>query len=97
MEKRQGYNYEHCYAENWNAMRGYHYLMRIGHLLNVLASFASTLIGAFKERGPQGFIDWVRGTLSACWLEPAQLKARLTAPFQLRLLFALPEVPVLTG
>jgi len=96
-EKQQGYNYEHCYAENWDAMRGYHYLMRIGHLLNVLASFASTLIGAFKERGPQGFIDWVRGTLSACWLEPAELKARLTAPFQLRLLFALPEVPVLTG
>ena len=95
VEKQLGYDYEHCYALDWNAMRGYHYLMRIGHLLNVLASFASTLIGAFKERGPQGFIEWVRGTLSGRWLEPAALKARLAAPFQLRLLFPLPEVPVL--
>jgi len=71
--------------------------MRIGHLLNVLASFAGTLIGAFKERGAQGFIEWVRGTLSGHWLEPAALKARLAAPFQLRLLFPIPEVPVLTG
>jgi len=97
VEKRQGYDYEHCYAEDWDAMRAYHYLMRIGHLLNVLAAFASTLVGAFKERGAQGFIAWVRGTLSGRWLEPAELKARLSAPYQLRLLFPLPEVPLLTG
>jgi len=97
VEKWQGYDYEHCYAEDWNAMRGYHYLMRIGHLLNVLASIASTLISAFKERGAQGFIAWVRGTLSGRWLEPARLQARLAAPFQLRLLFPLPELPILKG
>ena len=97
VEKRQGYNYEHCYAENWNAMRGYHYLMRIGHLLNVLASFSSKLIRAFKERGPQGFIAWVSGTLSGRWLDLAKLQPRLTASFQLRLLFPVPPLPVLTG
>jgi hypothetical protein len=97
VEKQQGYCYEHCYAENWNAMRGYHYLMRIGHLLNLLASFASTLIGAFKERGAQGFIEWLSGTLSGRWLDYATLQARLTAPFQLRLLFPLPPAPPLTG
>jgi hypothetical protein len=97
VEKRQGYDYEHCYAEDWNAMRGYHYLMRIGHLLNVLASFSSTLRAAFKERGPQGFIEWLYTTLSGRWLELAQLQARLCAPFQLRLLFPQPDVPVLTG
>jgi hypothetical protein len=97
VEKRQGYDYEHCYAEDWNAMRGYHYLMRIGHLLNVLASFSSSLIGAFKERGAQGFVEWLYTTLSGRWLELAQLQARLCAPFQLRLLFPLPDVPVLTG
>ena len=96
VEKRQGYNYEHCYAENWNAMRGYHYLMRIGHLLNVLASFGSTLIRAFKEHGAQGFIEWLCGTLSGRWIDLAHVKAGLTAPFQLRLLFPVPEFPVLT-
>ena len=97
VEKQQGYCYEHCYAENWNAMRGYHYLMRIGHLLNLLASFASTLIGAFKERGAQGFIEWLGNTLSGRWLEYANLQARLTAPSRLRLLFPLPQAPPLTG
>ena len=28
VEKHQGYAYEHCFAKDWNAMRGYHYLMR---------------------------------------------------------------------
>jgi hypothetical protein len=97
VEKQQGYCYEHCYAQNWNAMRGYHYLMRIGHLLNLLASFASTLIGAFKERGAQGFIEWLSSTLSGRWLEYANLQARLTAPSRLRLLFPLSQAPPLTG
>jgi hypothetical protein len=97
VEKRQGYEYEHCYASDWNAMRGYHYLMRIGHLLNVLGSLCSSLVEAFKERGAQGFIEWVRGTLSGRWLDPAELQARLTVPFQLRLLFPIPDIPVPTG
>ena len=98
VEKRQGYDYEHCYALDWNAMCGYHRLMRIGHLLNVLACHASTLIEAVKERGAQGFIEWVRDTLRGRWLDPEGLQARLAAPFQLRLLFPLPEAPlVLTG
>jgi len=96
VEKQEGYHYEHCYAESWNAMRGYHYLMRIGHLLNVLASFLSTLVAFVREKGPEGFIEWVRETLSGRWLQPADLGARLSAPFQLRLLFppaALPSGP----
>ncbi|MEW6233679.1 MAG: transposase family protein [Chloroflexota bacterium] len=93
VEKQEGYHYEHLYAEQWNAMRGYHYLMRIGHLLNVLACFLNTLIGFIKEKGPQGFIGWVRETLSGRWLQPAEFRARLCAPFQLRLIFPLPAPP----
>ena len=52
VEKHQGYNYEHCYAYDWNAMRGYHYLLRIGHLLNVLAAFSGELVKVFKEKSP---------------------------------------------
>lgn len=37
VEKRHGYQYEHMFAYNWNAMKGYHYLMRLGHLINVLS------------------------------------------------------------
>ena len=87
MEKQQGYHYEHCYAQQWNAMRGYHYLMRIAHLLNVLACSLNTLITFVKEKGAQGFIQWLRSTLSGRWLQPAEIRARLCTPFQLRLLF----------
>jgi hypothetical protein len=97
VEKRQGYEYEHCYALAWNAMCCYHYLMRIGHLLNVLASLSVSLLGAFKERGAQGFIEWVRETLSGRWLELSQLQARLRAPFQLRLLLPPPQFPQPSG
>lgn len=93
VEKRGGYEYEHCYSLDWNAMRGYHYLMRIGHLLNVLASLCVSLVGAFRERGAQGFIEWVRGSLSGRWLDLSQLPHRLQAPFQLRLLFPIPQSP----
>jgi hypothetical protein len=97
VEKHQGYQYEHCYAEKWNAMRGYHYLMRIGHLLNVLACLSCALIAAFKERGAQGFIEWVSGTLSGRWLDFDRLHEKLNAPFQLRLVFPVPEPPVVIG
>ena len=85
VEKHQGYNYEHCYAYDWNAMRGYHYLLRIGHLLNVLAAFSVKLVKVFKEKGPQGFIEFVRTTFSGLWLESVEVRGRLSRPFQLRL------------
>ena len=94
VEKRQGYNYEHCYAYNWNAMRGYHYLMRIGHLLNVLAAFSVKLVAAFKEKGPQGLIEFVRTTLSGLWLDSAQVQRLLSRPFQLRLALRAPPIPI---
>ena len=84
-KKRQGYNYEHCYAYDWNAMRGYHYLIRIGHLLNVLAAYSVKLIEAFKEKGPEGVIEFIRTTLSGLWLDSSEVQSRLERPFQLRL------------
>ena len=30
-EKNRGYQYQHAYSYNWNAMQGFHYLMRLGH------------------------------------------------------------------
>ena len=36
VEKRQGYNYSHCYSYDWNAMKAYHSLMKFGHFINTL-------------------------------------------------------------
>lgn len=47
-EKHQGYNYEHFYSYNWNAMKGYHYLMHIG-ALDKSIFLSSWVLIAFKE------------------------------------------------
>ena len=51
VEKHQGYHYEHAFALNWNAMKGYHYLMRLAHLFNTLARFARHLRDLYRRTG----------------------------------------------
>ncbi len=86
VEKRHGYHYEHIFSYNWKAMKGYHYLMRLGHLINVLAIYSERLIKMVRELGVRGFIRFVRETISGPWLDPLCVNKRLCAPFQLRLI-----------
>jgi len=86
VEKHHGYQYEHCFSYNWNAMRGYHYLMRLGHTFNILVQYSECLCKMFQEMGVRGFIQFIRQTLSGPWLDPSWVKQRLAAPFQLRLI-----------
>ena len=44
VEKGHGYQYEHAFSYNWNAMKGYHYLMRLGHMINVLAQYSDSFM-----------------------------------------------------
>ncbi|MSO23232.1 MAG: hypothetical protein EXQ58_08275 [Acidobacteria bacterium] len=37
VEKYHGYQCEHYFSTDWKALRGYHYLMQLGHRVNVLA------------------------------------------------------------
>ncbi len=85
VEKRHGYNYEHLFSYDWNAMKGFHYLMRLGHMSNVLAQYTTALIKTVKKLGVRGFIDFVRSTMANPWLNAERVKQRLKAPFQLRL------------
>lgn len=85
VEKRYGYYYEHCFSFNWDAMRGYHYLMRIGHALNVLVQFTSVLFKRVREMGLGRFIEFVRETMAGRWLNGGEVRKRLQAPLQLRL------------
>jgi hypothetical protein len=86
VEKRHGYQYEHIFSYNWNAMKGYHYLMRLGHLINVLAIYSERLLKMVRELGVRGFIRFVRDTISGPWLDPLWVQKRLADPFQLRLI-----------
>ena len=86
VEKHQGYAYEHTFAKNWNAMKGYHFLMRLAHLINTLARFSKELAGLFATLGVQAAIGFIRNTLTGPWLDAQQVEERLSRPFRLRLL-----------
>jgi hypothetical protein len=85
LEKRYGYNYEHCFSYSWDAMRGFHYLMRIGHALNVLVQYSSLLFKKVRKMGIRRFIAFVRETISGRWLKAEEVHRRFSLPFQLRL------------
>ncbi len=85
VEKHQGYSYEHAFAKHWNAMRGYHYLMRLAHLVNTLGRFSKELAWLFAELGVQAVIGFIRNTLTGPWLDLREVEQRLSRPFRLRL------------
>ena len=85
VEKHQGYSYEHLFSHDWNAMKGYHYLMHLGHALNVLAQYSEHLFAIVNATGVRAFIKFVRDSLVHPWLDPRQLLQRLREKPQLRL------------
>jgi len=85
VEKCHGYQYEHCFSYDWQTMRGYHYLMRLGHTLNVLARHSYALSGYVRAFGVRGPIAFVRNTIAAPWLSARELQQIATAPCQIRL------------
>jgi hypothetical protein len=85
VEKHQGYQYEHCFSYDWNTMCGYHYLMRIGHALNVLARYTYALAKHVYELGVRGLIALVRSTIAAPWIDAGRLRQIAEGTCQLRL------------
>ncbi len=84
VEKRHGYEYEHCFSYDWNAMKGFHYLMRLGHLLNVLAQLSIYLEEYVARVGARGLIRFVRETLAGPWLDSERIGALFGRRYQLR-------------
>lgn len=84
-EKKQGYHYEHCFSRNKNAMMGYHYLMRMAHLLNELVQFSKTLVKKVKEKTIRGFIQFVFETCKGPWFSQDEIKAKLKDNYRYQL------------
>ena len=85
VEKHHGYQYEHCFSYEWEAMRGYHYLMRLGHALNVLARYSCALAKYALALGVRGLVALVRTTIAAPLLRAEDIQRIATASCQLRL------------
>jgi hypothetical protein len=86
VEKHHGYQYEHCFSYNWNAMKGYHCLMQLGYMFNVMAQYSGEMAKIIKDTGVRGLIRFVRESISGPWLNDVWLKEKFAAPFQLRLI-----------
>ncbi len=85
VEKHQGYQYEHCFSYDWKAMCGYHYLMRLGHALNVLARYSYALVQYVRDLGVRGLIALVRNTIASPWIDAEDLRQIAAGPCQLKL------------
>ena len=85
VEKHHGYQYEHCFSQDWDAMRGYHFLMRLGHLINVLAQKTARLAQFVRHRGLRGLIRFIRETCTGPWLDAERIRRLHASSYQLRL------------
>ena len=85
VEKHQGYHYEHCFSYDWKVMCGYHYLMRLGHALNVLARYSYALVKYVRDLGVRGLIAFVRNTIASPWIAAEDLRQIAAGTCQLRL------------
>jgi len=84
-EKRQGYHYEHIFSHNFEAMRGYHYLMHIGRMLNEMAFHSISLTEHVKTVGFREFIKNFKETMINTELDKETLSRISKSPGQLRL------------
>lgn len=84
--KRHGYGYEHGFSYNWEAMRGFHFLMQIAHLLNILVENSARLARMVRKRGLRGLIQFLRSTCSGPWLDAERIQHLLACPCQIRLI-----------
>jgi hypothetical protein len=67
-EKNRGYHYKHAFSYNWNAMQGFHYLMRLGHAINAISEFSKKLKHYIKSLGCSATLKLIKETLFGPWL-----------------------------
>jgi len=84
-EKHQGYLYEHCYSYSWNAMKGFHFLMKIGRFMNVMAANSELLYEKVKELGIRGFVRYMRNICQGALLDKEGLREARERQFMWRL------------
>lgn len=75
MEKHGGYQYEHAFSLDWTAMKNWHTMMHLGHLLNTLTLHVEALLEKVNVLGIRGTLHFLRESWMNPWLERHQLRA----------------------
>jgi hypothetical protein len=84
-EKHQGYQYEHIFSHDWNAIRGYHYLMHIARTLNEMALHSIYLAEHVRTIGIRSFLKKFYEVITHRDLYTERLLQLRGSPGQLRL------------
>ncbi|MCY0880316.1 MAG: transposase family protein [Firmicutes bacterium] len=75
VEKRHGDHFEHAFSYDWTALKGWHYLMKLAHLLNVLTLWSTIGAPLLNRRGYRDAVGFLRDTWTGRWLSPQFLQA----------------------
>jgi hypothetical protein len=67
-EKHRGYHYEHAFSYDWNAMQGFHLLLRLAHAVNAISEFTKKLKKWIKEQGCSATLKLIKETIFNPWL-----------------------------
>jgi hypothetical protein len=86
-EKNRGYQYQHVFSYHWNAMKAFHYLMRLGHMLNALSEFTKRLKRYIKSIGVSNTMSRIFEAIKHCWISPEFIEEQLKKTPQLKLDF----------
>ena len=84
-EKHRGYHYSHAYSYHFNAMQGFHLLMRLAHAVNALSEFTKRLKKWIKEQGCGAILKLIKETLFNPWLSQEWYEAQRTKTIRLTL------------
>lgn len=74
VEKRHGDHFEHAFSYDWQALKGWHYLMKLAHLLNVLTLWSQVGSDLLKRRGYRDTLRFLRETWTGRWLSATFLQ-----------------------
>ena len=66
-------------------MKGYHYLMVLGHLINIVVHRTAAMAKLVVRLGVRGLIEFVRTACAGSLLDEERIRLALTSPCQIRL------------
>jgi hypothetical protein len=84
-EKHRGYHYEHPFSHDWNAMQGFHLLMRMAHAVNALSEFTKKLKKWIKQQGCSATLKLIKETIFNPWLSKEWYEKEIKKPLRLTL------------
>jgi hypothetical protein len=84
-EKYDGSMFAHCFSLDWNTLKGFHYLMKIGRALAVIVASSELFAGIARDKGFGGFVSYLRLVVIGCVLDLEAIRNAARAPFRLRM------------